>query len=257
MELISAYTGIGSGRPAAAATSAVPPERDPVKPTALMRGSVTSAVPRARPDPKSSEKVPARKSSAGNRVGDRLGHQFRGPGVCVVGFHDDGAAGGQGGRGVAPGHREREGKVTCAEHHDGPQRNTALPNVGTWQRLAIGLGGVDPRFVPAAFADHAGEHPQLAAGAADFTGESGLRQAGLGVGTVDELVGYRVDVVGDGVQELRAPLRGRVAVVAERRGGRVTGGLHMRLVAMPVCGLEFAPGVGVEAADFGTGSAHP
>ena len=31
----------------------------------------------------------------------------------------------------------------------------------------------------------------------------------------------------------------------------------MRPVAMPVCGLEFASGVGVEAADFPTGSAHP
>src|SRR6187397_1896345 len=35
IELISAYTGIGSGRAAAARTIADPPERDPVKPTAL------------------------------------------------------------------------------------------------------------------------------------------------------------------------------------------------------------------------------
>src|SRR5690349_7983044 len=59
IELISAYTGIGSGRLAAAATRAVPAVRDPVKPTALIRGSVTSATPSSGPDPNSSEKVPA------------------------------------------------------------------------------------------------------------------------------------------------------------------------------------------------------
>src|SRR6478609_8911691 len=64
MELISAYTGIGSGRAAAAATRAVPPERDPVKPTALIRGSVTNAVPSARPEPNSTENVPAGRPAA-------------------------------------------------------------------------------------------------------------------------------------------------------------------------------------------------
>lgn len=51
IELISAYTGIGSGRPAAAATRAVPPERDPVNLTALIRESFTSAVPSSGPAP--------------------------------------------------------------------------------------------------------------------------------------------------------------------------------------------------------------
>ena len=51
MELISAYTGIGSGRAAAVAISAVPPPREPVNPTALMRGSDTSAWPMLAPGP--------------------------------------------------------------------------------------------------------------------------------------------------------------------------------------------------------------
>jgi hypothetical protein len=58
-ELISAYTGIGSRRAAAAATRASPPAREPVKPTALIRGSRTSACPTDVPLPKTTEKTPA------------------------------------------------------------------------------------------------------------------------------------------------------------------------------------------------------
>jgi hypothetical protein len=51
MELISAYTGMGSGRAAAVAISAVPAPRDPVNPTALMAGSLTRAWPMLAPGP--------------------------------------------------------------------------------------------------------------------------------------------------------------------------------------------------------------
>ena len=51
MLLISAYTGIGSGRAFAIFISASPPPREPVKPTALMRGSATSAPPSQLPAP--------------------------------------------------------------------------------------------------------------------------------------------------------------------------------------------------------------
>ncbi|MNG89125.1 hypothetical protein D3C79_479800 [compost metagenome] len=61
IELISAYTGIGSGRAWAAWHSAMPPLREPVKPTALMRGSLTSAMPTSRPEPYNSENTPAGK----------------------------------------------------------------------------------------------------------------------------------------------------------------------------------------------------
>ena len=61
MLLISAYTGIGSGRWAAARTSAMPPWREPVKPTALMAGLVAKAWPMVRPSPCSSENTPSGK----------------------------------------------------------------------------------------------------------------------------------------------------------------------------------------------------
>ena len=61
MLLISAYTGIGSGRLLAMATNARPPCRDPVNPTALIAGCATSASPRVRPAPISSENTPSGK----------------------------------------------------------------------------------------------------------------------------------------------------------------------------------------------------
>ncbi len=47
--LISAKTGIGTGRDAAAATSASPTRREPVKATAAMAGWVTSSTPTVGP----------------------------------------------------------------------------------------------------------------------------------------------------------------------------------------------------------------
>ncbi|MCY1232252.1 hypothetical protein D9M72_447330 [compost metagenome] len=64
MLLISANTGIGAGRAAAIAISAVPPAREPVKPTARMRGSATRPWPTSRPASNSSEKVPSGRSSS-------------------------------------------------------------------------------------------------------------------------------------------------------------------------------------------------
>ena len=65
---ISAYTGIGSGRAAAAATRASPAAREPVKPTAAIRGSRTSSWPSSIPlcpsVASTNEKTPAGRSCA-------------------------------------------------------------------------------------------------------------------------------------------------------------------------------------------------
>ena len=57
--LISAYTGMGDRRRAAAAHSASPAAREPVKPTAMTFGSLTSAAPSVGPSPYSSANTPA------------------------------------------------------------------------------------------------------------------------------------------------------------------------------------------------------
>ena len=59
MLLISAYTGIGCGRSAATFIRAMPPEREPVKPTAWMAGCATSAWPMPLPVPVSKANTPA------------------------------------------------------------------------------------------------------------------------------------------------------------------------------------------------------
>ncbi len=57
--LISANTGIGTGRSDASLSRASPPRLEPVKPTAMTRGSCTSAWPRARSGPEISENTPS------------------------------------------------------------------------------------------------------------------------------------------------------------------------------------------------------
>ena len=56
---ISAYTGIGSGRIAAASKSVRPARSDPVKPAARMRGCVTSVMPISGAAPCTMEKTPS------------------------------------------------------------------------------------------------------------------------------------------------------------------------------------------------------
>ena len=62
--LISAKTGIGSGRAAAASHNARPAACEPVKPTARVVGCFTSAIPISLPAPCSIEKVPAGRPQA-------------------------------------------------------------------------------------------------------------------------------------------------------------------------------------------------
>ena len=78
MLLISAYTGIGSGRSLAIFINARPPAREPVKPTARMRGCATSAAPSARELPLSSEKTPSGRAALPRRGHDRLRDQIAG-----------------------------------------------------------------------------------------------------------------------------------------------------------------------------------
>ena len=51
----------------------------------------------------------------------RLADELRGAGVGWMGFDDDGATGGEGRRGVAPGDREGEGEIRTAKDGDGTE----------------------------------------------------------------------------------------------------------------------------------------
>ena len=188
----------------------MPPPREPVKPTALMRGSATSAAPSSSTGAERAARTRLRAgrmsataawiarptSSRGARVGRmRLDH--------------DRAAGRERRGGVAARDREREREVAGAEHRDRAERDLAQAQVRARQRLALRQRRVDARVEPLAVAHHLGEQPQLADGAAALAFEAGARQAGLGRGALDQRVADLQDVVGDGLEESARVPRGR------------------------------------------------
>jgi hypothetical protein len=203
------------------ASRARPARREPVKPAALMRWSA-----------------------------DQLGRA----GVRRVSLDHHRAAGRQGRGGVTAGHREGQGEVRGAEHGHGAQRHVAQAQVGTRQRLAVGLGRVDAGFQPAAVAQHAGEHLQLAHGAAALAFQAGAGKAGLGHGANDQLVADRLDLGGDSFQEHRALLGRGGAVGAE--GGRGQGGrlVQVGLGRAAERDLQRGAGAGIDREDRAAGS---
>jgi hypothetical protein len=74
-----------------------------------------------------------------------------------VGLHHDRAAGRERRDGVAAGDGERQREVRRAEHGDRSERHQHAAHVGLRQRLALGLGAVDPRLDPGAGLDEIGD----------------------------------------------------------------------------------------------------
>ena len=111
---------------------------------------------------------------------DRAGDEVAGARVGGVALDHDRAAGGQRGGGVAAGGGEGEREVAGAEDGDRAERDLPLADVGARQRRAVRQGGVDADAEVVAAAYDAGEHPQLAGGAADLAGDARLGQVALG-----------------------------------------------------------------------------
>jgi hypothetical protein len=190
-EPISAKTGIGCARRAAASKSALPPRKEPVKPIAWIAGCVTSAWPTAGDGPCSSE--------------DRPAGELRRPGMRGVRLHDDRAAGGQRGDRVAAGDREREREVGGAEDRDRAERHQHPPQVGPWHGLALGLRAVEPRVDPRALLDQRREEARLVRGARPLALEPGARERRLGLGALEERVAEGDQALGDRAEEGGAP----------------------------------------------------
>ena len=179
IELISAYTGMGSGRPAAAATRAVPPERDPVKPTALIRGSVTSAPPSPGPEPNSSENVPSGRPAALTASVMARPTSSEVPGWASCALTTTGQPAARADAVSPPATENASGKLLAPNTATGPERDGALADVGPRQRRAVGQRGVDAGAGPAALAQDLGEQPQLTGGAADLAGDAAPRAGRL------------------------------------------------------------------------------
>ena len=220
---ISAYTGIGTGRAAAACMRATP--------AGARAGEADRLDVRVR-DQRDAD-LPAgaedhREDALGQAVlldgpGDRAGDQLGGAGVGRVGLDHDGAAGGERGGGVTARDGEGQREVAGTEDRDRAQRDPALADVGTGERCAVRQRRVDPGADPAALADQGGEQAQLVGGAGQLAADPRLDDAGLALHALDEGVAEGVDVVGDLLEERAALLGAGLAVDAERlareRGG--------------------------------------
>ena len=121
-----------------------------------------------------------------NGSGDGKSDEVPRPRMRRMALHHDRAARGEGRRGVSTRGREREREVAGSEYRHGAEGDVALPDVRSRQRLAVRLSPVDADAEVIAAAYDAGEHAQLAGGAADLTGDAGLRQVALRDGGIDD-----------------------------------------------------------------------
>ena len=170
---------MGSGRAAAVRIRAVPPAREPVKPTALMAGIGDEGLADAGPGAVDQREDTGVQAEVLDGLGDGLADEFGGAGVGVVGLDDHGAAGGERRGGVSARHGESQREVAGAEDGHRAQRDLALPDVGAGQRCAVRQGRIDADAAEVALADHVGKQPQLAGGAGAFALQPGGGQAGL------------------------------------------------------------------------------
>ena len=105
-------------------------------------------------------------------TGDGACDEEAGARVGGVALDHDRAPCGQRGGGVAAGGGEGEREVAGPEDGDRAERDVALADVGARERLAVGQRRVDPDAEVVAATYDAGEHAQLAGGAADLAGDA-------------------------------------------------------------------------------------
>ncbi|BCB88807.1 hypothetical protein Psuf_061200 [Phytohabitans suffuscus] len=152
----------------------------------------------------------------GGRREDAVGGERGGVRVRGVALDDDRAAGGQCGGGVATGGGEGEREVRGAEDRDRAEGDAPGAQVGTGQRLPVGLGGQVFRRGPGRVAEQVGEHAQLPGGAGELAAGAGLGEGGLLADGGDEWLGRGFQPRGDRAQEGGAVGVRRVAVRVER-----------------------------------------
>ena len=226
--------------------SASPPPRDPVKPTAAIRGSATSAPPSSFDVPLSSEKTPSGKPEAATAPAIAPAISSDGAGMRRMALDDDRASGGERRGGVAARDREGEREIRCAEHRDRAKRHHAQAQIGARQWLAVGQRRIDPHAKPAAIANLGSEQAELADGAPALAGQPRDRQARFGVCTVEQFVAHRHDVVGNGLQESRARLKIGGRILRRGGGGERAGAGHLRLPRGAETWLEHRSACGID-----------
>src|SRR5713101_7401907 len=158
--LISANTGMGSGRVAATSMRVLPPLRDPVNPTAFTSGCLTSAIPTLLPE--SNRSV-------------QLAHQLTGPGVRRMRFHNHRIARRERGCRVPARYRKCQWKVARSKNSDRPQGMKHGPQIGFGNRFAIWIRTIDSGHDPRTLFHHFREQAKLTGGARSFTDQARFR----------------------------------------------------------------------------------
>ncbi len=187
---------------------------------------------------------------------DGIRHQFRRGHVAAVRFEHHGAAGRQCGGRIAAGGRKRQREIARAEHCHRTNADAALAQVHARQRRALRLCTVDAGTEEIAPPQNAREQAHLPACAGALTLDARGRQRGLAADDGDERLVQRIQLIGDGIQELRAAL-GRQATIGRECCGRgVGGGIHFLHRSLDEALRQHLAGGGVQAAqDDGSGRA--
>ena len=170
-------------------------------------------------------KQPRRQAARRDRAHHGLTDEFGGARVGAMGFHDDRATGREGRSRVAARDRERERKVARPKNNDRPERDQHAPQIGPRERLPLGQRRIDARIDPRTVSHDGGKQTELAAGARAFAGETREREAGLGVGALEERITERLDLGGDGLEELRPRGGGTFAVICKSLRRRLERGV--------------------------------
>ena len=165
-------------------------------------------------------------------AGDRAGDEGAGDRVGGVALHDDGAAGGERRGGVAARGGEGEREVAGPEDRDRAERHHPLTDVGARQGRTVRQRRVDAHAEVVALPDDAGEHPQLAGGAADLAGDPPLGQPALADRLRDDRVLVGLDLGRDRLQEGAPLLGGGGAVGGEGLDGCRGGGGDVGLLGV-------------------------
>ena len=147
--------------------------------------------------------------------------------MAAVGLDDHRVAGAQSAGGVAPCHRESEGKIARSEHGHRAERQLHAAQVGARQRLPVGKGAVDAGINPRSVTGRRREQAQLPHGAATLSRQPGDREGRLRRGTLDERIAEGEDFLRDALEKGAAI---RAAGAGEGTGGGLRGG--DRLVAI-------------------------
>src|SRR5215217_2464795 len=228
-------------------TSAIPPPREPVKPTALMRGSATRADP-VSISPSRSENTPSGRPDAETAAWIACPTSSPVPGCAGCPFTTTGQPAASAEAVSPPATEKASGKLLAPKTATGPRAMLRSRRSARGKGLRSGKAGSmrrsshSPRRTTSA---KSLSWPIVRARSPSMR----ARQAGLGARPFDESVPDVEDVGRDGLQKARPLLKTGLAVAVEGVPGQGAGALHVGRAREGEGGLKRFAGRGVDGAE--------